>query len=244
MRYKPSDPSDSPTPPNCHSCGARKVSVFCDLPVNELELLSTTKNCRMYARGETIYRVDEYPSGLFCIHEGKVKVSRINPAGRERIVNFRNRGDVLGYRELIGGGPYQSYATPIEDSRICIIPKEFFRTQLMVNVDILTQLYRLLAIDAEAVEASLVELPSRSAMERTAETLLMLGTIYGFENDGVTLNIRLTREELASAVGITREATIRTLADIKRKHVVDLPGRRIRIMNRHALLQLANVRGC
>ena len=74
-----------------------------------------------------------------------------------------------------------------------------------------------------------------------AETLLFIKETYGFEQDGTTLNVRLSREEIANLVGTATESTIRLLSEFKKDGIIDLDGKRIRIMKVKDLVRTANL---
>jgi CRP/FNR family transcriptional regulator len=148
---------------------------------------------------------------------------------------------VLGYRSLIAGTPYASYAMPIEDAQICFIPRSEFMEMLSSNAPFSLRMMSLLSSELRIAEEKMVELARKPVRERLAETLILLERKYGLEDDHKTMSIKLTREEIANIVGTATESVIRLLSDFKREGLIDLPGRKIQICNRRALLDAANV---
>jgi CRP/FNR family transcriptional regulator len=67
---------------------------------------------------------------LFCVHSGKIKLSRTGDEGKEQIVRLAGEGDVIGYRALLSNDRYQSSAIALEDAAICFIPRQIFRNRL------------------------------------------------------------------------------------------------------------------
>jgi CRP-like cAMP-binding protein len=76
--------------------------------------------------------------------------------------------------------------------------------------------------------------------ERLAEILLFLVNDFGLDNQDY-LQISLTREELANIVGTATESVIRLLSEFKSDRLVELNGRKIRILNRKGLEKISNV---
>ena len=226
---------------DCSNCSAREISIFNDLSSQELAQISDAKSCRPYRKGETIFNVGEVPHGLFCIHQGKVKIFKLGGDGREQIVRLARTGDVIGYRSLIGGGPYTAYAVPIEDSHICFIPRSQFFSLLTSNMSLSMRVLELLSNELKAAEDRLVEMAHKPVRERLAEALILLKETYGLTSDGTTLNVQMTREDLGNLIGTSTESVIRTLAELKQQPVVDFNGRRIRLCNLRALLEISNV---
>ncbi|HCN06049.1 MAG TPA: Crp/Fnr family transcriptional regulator, partial [Bacteroidetes bacterium] len=77
--------------------------------------------------------------------------------------------------------------------------------------------------------------------ERVAEALLILRETFGYEADGKTLNMTLTREEIADIVGTAPESVIRMLTDLKNEELIETEGRRIRVKNLRGLVAAANL---
>jgi CRP/FNR family transcriptional regulator len=70
---------------------------------------------------------------------------------------------------------------------------------------------------------------------RIAEVLLLLADTYGFTEDGKTIAVALTREELADLVGTATETTIRLLNSLKEEGLLATEGRKVRLLDRAAL---------
>lgn len=227
--------------PSCETCAAREASVFVDLPQHDIEIIASATHCRQYTKGDTIFHVGEYPPGLYCIHQGKVKIYKAGRDGREQIVRLAKSGDILGYRSLISGDRYAAYAVPLEDSNICLIPKDTFFAMLSSNPSLSARMLSLLSHDLKAAEERLVEMAQKPVRERVAETLLLLKEMYGLEADEATLNIRLTRAEFATLVGTATESVSRILSKLQQEQAILMNGRTIRIANHAALAEAANL---
>lgn len=95
--------------------------------------------------------------------------------------------------------------------------------------------------ELQETEQRVVELAQKSVRERVAEALLVLKNTFGTEEDGETLNLPLTREEIADIVGTAPESLIRMLSDLKADNIIETHGRRIRLVDHKALVQTANL---
>ena len=150
-------------------------------------------------------------------------------------------GDILGYRSLISGELYSSFAAPLEDAVICTIPKEVFFELVEKNSTLSMRLMRLLSRELRSAEGRISNMAQKTVRERLAETLLMLAEFCGFEKDGTTIDVSLTREDLANIVGTATETVIRFLSEFKQDKSIDLKGRKIRVINRANLVRTANI---
>jgi len=228
-------------PPSCETCKSRFDSVFCMLDEEELGSLSNSKHCNYYLRGQTIFNEGNQPMGLFCINTGKVKLSQAGFEGKEQIIRLAKDSDILGYRALISGEAYSATATVIEDSKICLIPKDVFYELVQHNSKMTSGIMKLLADELKDAEDKITNIAQKPVLERLAETLLMLKEYYGVEDNDNSLNITITREEIANIVGTATETVIRLMSDLRKEGMIKLDGKRIRIVKSDALLKLANL---
>jgi CRP/FNR family transcriptional regulator, polysaccharide utilization system transcription regulator len=226
---------------DCHSCSSRYRSVFCDLNEPSLSDISDTKACGSYKKGQTIFTEGHYPQGLFCINAGKVKVSQLGEYGKEQIVRLAREGDILGYRALLSGDKYSCSGIALDDSDVCFIPKEVVFKIINNEASLSMSLMKLLSGDLKQVEHRLTELAQKPVRERLAEALLFIKETYGFEEDGKTISVVLTREEIANIVGTATETCIRLLSDLKSDGLVSLEGKKIKILDVKKLARVANI---
>jgi CRP/FNR family transcriptional regulator len=224
---------------NCHECPARPLSIFCDLSKDEINNISTIKTVTVYKKKSVIFHQGGLPHGIYTVNSGKVKIYQVTENGKEQIVRMARKGDVLGYRALITGDKYTCTAEVIEESNICFIPKSVFFEMSDKNGSISNNLLKLLSHDLKRAESKITTLVEKPVRERLAEALLFLKEIYGFEKDGATLNVILTREEIANIVGTSKETAIRLLTDLKDENIVQFEGKKIRIADMKTLKNLA-----
>lgn len=227
--------------PDCATCPARDHSVFAELQPLQVDTLTTTKGCRTYSKGEIIFYSDTTPSGLFCVHHGTVKIYKVGRDGKEQTIRLAGQGDIIGYRSLISGEKYMAFASPLEEAQLCHIPKDIFFGLAEKSAGLSTRVMKLLADELRTAEQKLMEMAQKPLRERLAETLLILKKTHGVQRDDVTLNITITRTELANIVGTATESVSRALSKMKEEGIIDVPGRKIMILNHRALVEAANL---
>lgn len=226
---------------DCDHCTARFGSVFCHLTHDDLQLVNQNKWCQTVHKGQQIFSEGAYPHGIFCVNNGKIKIHQMGNEGREQIVRLAKEGDVVGYRSLLSGEPYNCSATALDDTSICFIPKNVFLDLIEKNKDLSMQIIQLLSKNLRQAENTILHLAQKSVRERMAEALLFLKEIYGVEQDGETLTVSLSREEIATLVGTATETAIRLLSEFKSGKMVEFVGKKIKITNQKELLKTANI---
>lgn len=226
---------------NCTNCVQGSKSIFCALKTEELELINQAKRCQVFEKGETIFQEAAAPKGIFCIEKGKVKVSQLGIDGKDQILHLAKDGDVMGYRATLSGDIYSCSATAIEQSHICFIPKDIFISLVEKNSKLALQIIHLFSKELKKIETNLTKITQRPVKERIAQSLLLLKNKYGVEADEATINITIKREEIANMAGTTRETATRVLYHLQENNVIELLGKKIKIINFKILINEANI---
>jgi CRP/FNR family transcriptional regulator len=225
----------------CQSCSQRFNSVFCKAKEEYVNMINEQKICNVYKKGQILFNEGAYPFGVFCINNGKIKLSHSGDDGKEQIIRLLKAGDILGYRALLSGERYSASAVALEDAQICFIPKELFINVLKMDPALAFEMMKLLSDELHKTEIKLTHLAQKPIRERLAETLLFIKETYGYEADGITLNVRLSREEIANLVGTATESAIRLLSEFKKDGMVELDGKKIKILSQKELVKTANL---
>lgn len=226
--------------PLCEVCESRVGSIFSSLGKDALEEMSMQKNCNFYKRGQTIFYEGNRSSGLYCVFQGKIKVFKLGDEGRDQIVRLAKKGDILGYRALISGEVYSASAAAIEDCMICFISRSLFLEYLERFPQMTMKVMRLFSLDLKKAESRLTDLTQKPVRERMAEAICMIKETFGVDKEG-NIDANLTRQEFANIIGTTTETAIRFLSNFKKEKLIDMNGRKIRILDQGALLREANL---
>lgn len=225
---------------DCRACAARINSIFKELKGEELQQLELSKSCKQYHKGEVIFNEGAYPRGLFCVQSGKVKLSQMGADGKEQIVHLANDGDIMGYRAILGEDTYSCSAMALEDSKVCFIPKTQFNELIENNSKLTLQIVHLLSDELKEAERKITNTAQQPVKNRLAQSLLSLKKNYGLDSDKMTINVSIKREELANLAGTTRETATRLLYELQEQKLIELVGKKIKIINEKLLVDLAH----
>lgn len=231
---------------NCcgaNTCGKLCKGFFCNLDPETVELAQKTKVTNIYRKGQTIYKEGNPSYGLFSIGSGKVKITRTGPDGRESIVQISSAGDLIGHYNLLTDSRYLSSATALEDCSICFLDKNFVFTSVQKNSFLAIELVKKLAMEMSEAEMKFTSMLQRNVRERLAGLLLNLASSFGVnEGKRTRLDIKMTREELASMIGTVTETVIRFITEFKEEGIIAEEGKSIYIVNEEKLVTFANLR--
>jgi len=226
--------------PLCDSCSLETGSIFKYLTPDEVEALNYAKDFRQYKRGDILYQEGNRISGFFCIHRGIIKVFKTGFDGKEQIIRFAKDGDIIAYRSVLSNELACTSAKVIEDCQVCFIPSEILVSFIKTNPAYALELLKLACHELGEANSFITDIAQKTVRERLAEVLLFLVNDFGIDNDQF-LNISLTREELANIVGTATESVIRLLSEFKSDKLVELNGRKIKILNTKGLEKISNV---
>ncbi|HQV78096.1 MAG TPA: Crp/Fnr family transcriptional regulator [Chitinophagales bacterium] len=225
---------------DCKHCNTRFQSVFCKSENDIVAEIDAEKICSTFKKGETIFKEGSYASGVYCINAGKIKISMLGDEGKEQIVRLAKPGDIIGYKALLSGDRYSATATTLEDCNVCFIPRDIFMKILQKDAAMSFEMMKILSNELRNAEEKITHLAQKPVRERVAETILFLKETYGIDAES-NINIALTREEIANLVGTATETTIRLLSEFNKEKIIELSGKKIKIVNLPKLIKTANI---
>jgi len=226
--------------PFCEKCSLESGSIFKHLTPDEMEILNFEKDFRQYKRGDILYQEGNRISGFFCINSGIIKVFKTGLDGKEQIIRFAKPGDIIAYRRVLSNELACTSAKVIEDCHVCFIPSEILIQFIKSNSTFSLELLRLACHELGEANSFITDIAQKTVRERLAEILLLLVHEFGLDDEQY-LKISLTREELANIVGTATESVIRLLSEFKSDKMVELNGRKIRILNKKGLEKISNM---
>ena len=226
--------------PVCNKCSLDSASIFKHLSQEEADIINFEKDFRQYSRGDILYQEGNRISGFYCINSGIIKVFKTGFDGKEQIIRFAKKGDIIAYRSVLSNEPACTSAKVIEDCQVCFIPSEILVSFIKSNPAYALELLKLACHELGEANSFITDIAQKTVRERLAEVLLFLVNDFGLDNQEF-LNISLTREELANIVGTATESVIRLLSEFKSDKLVELHGRKIKILNTKGLEKISNV---
>jgi CRP/FNR family transcriptional regulator len=215
---------------------------FKDLSEEDLKELSRHKKDVRYKKGENLFHEGTQAFGLYLIISGHAKLYKRGIDGKQQILRIAGPGDIVGYRSLFENAPYHVSAQALEDSEICCMDAKAILSLLETNPKFAVALLKRLVKDFVASEELTTSIAQRPVRERMAKLLLMLKDSYGRPSEqGVLIEIQLSREEIGEMIGVTRETATRLLSQFQREGLIALKDREITILNSEVLTNTARI---
>jgi CRP/FNR family transcriptional regulator, polysaccharide utilization system transcription regulator len=231
---------NNPVNSSCENCSSKFNNIFRNLSVEELDMLALDKNCDLHKRSSVIYHEGNRITGCYCVQSGIIKIYKTGIDGKEQIITFAQKGDIIGFRSVLSNELACTTAKVIEDANLCYIPGTTLVYLFKNNAEFSMDLMQLACKELGESNAYITDIAQKTVRERLAEVLIHLKDSFGLDNDNF-LQISLTREELANIVGTATESVIRLLSEFKSDGMLELHGRRIKILDVRGLKKTANL---
>jgi CRP-like cAMP-binding protein len=206
-------------------------SIFHVLSPEEKEELLNQISISNYKKNEFVFKEGDKPSGFMMLVEGKVKIFKEGVGGREQIIRMAKPFGMIGYRAMFSDECHIASAVTLEESQICHVTAEFIINRAVRNPDFSLWMIRKLSNELGFSNSRTVTLTQKHIRGRLAESLILLKDKYGFENDGITLRVFLSREDIANLSNMTTSNAIRTLSTFASEKVIAIDGRKIKILD-------------
>jgi len=231
---------DSIEPNKCQFCSANNNTIFKNLTQEENELLESQKICSPYKKGDILYNEGSKIKGTYCVNNGIVKIFKTGIDCKEQIVAFAKKGDILGYRSTMSGELACTTAKVLDDAEICFIPGDIMFKLIKTNGNFALNLIQFTCKELGEANNFMTDIAQKTVRERLAEVLLKLNRDFGITEEGY-IAISLTREELANIVGTATESVIRLLSEFKQDKLIEIKGRKIKIIDVQSIERISNV---
>ena len=207
----------------------RSFLIFSDLEDGQLEDIYQLLNEKSYQKGETIFLAGDKGDSMFFLREGKVKITRNSPDGKEHIVKFIEPGEVFGEVILFGHETYPATTICLENSSLNVLKRDDFKEYFLENPEIGWGMLNTMADKLFFSQSRIESLALLDSMPRIIQALLDMA-----DEDGLTLK-EMSQQQLANYLGLTRETVSRNISHLKDEGLIENRGRKILIKDREGL---------
>ena len=214
----------------------KKVPFFEDLTDAELSMIAAVMTEKAFARNELIFLEDDPGEGMFIIRQGRVKVSKSSADGREQILHILKEGDIFAEVVLFDQGVYPATAEAVEETRVWLLRNGDMEVLLQNHPKLAVNLLRLMGRRLRQAQLLIRDLALHDTCGRLAGLLLRFARREGERTErGIVLDLDLTRQELASMIGTSRETVARILSRFQREGLLELDKQKIVIRDEQKL---------
>jgi len=195
---------------------------------------------RRYRTNEIVYSANDAPSGMFGLLSGGVRLSQYTPAGKHIVFSTFSPGDWFGVISEFDGLPRPHNAVTVEPSVLLHLPSAAFREIVSRDWRNCFDLARSVVVLFRGTLELLSELRSLPYPARVAQTLLAMSD-HEVAVGSADADPRVTHEDLAAMVGVTRQTISRLLTEWERAGLVQRRYGRIRLLDYPGLGRISSM---
>lgn len=213
--------------------------------LNEAELVQVNEFFREdgYEAGQPIYYAGDAADRLYVIAAGKVKITRHSLSGQDVVLGILSGGDYFGSLSILGDATYPDTAQA--QTGVCAlgIDVQAFQSLLLKFPQVALAVLQETAQRLQAAQETIRQLSADPVEQRIAAILLSLGKKLGESSEqGLLIQVPLSRQELAEMAGATVETTSRVVSKLEQGGLVRSGRQWIAIADRKRLAELAQER--
>jgi len=209
------------------------MELFQDLSEKEQEELDRITTMSTVRKGKVFYRPEETGEVLFILKAGQVQLYRISPEGKKLVITTLGPGSLFGEMALLGQQMHNTFAEAMSDCTICLLSRADLERLTLQRPQVALRMLEITGRRLRDAESRLEDLAFKGIPARLSSLLLRLAGENGQEVHGQT------HQDLAEMVGTYRETATQVLNDLKSKGLLEIGRKRIRILDRAGMQQLA-----
>lgn len=215
------------------------IPLYGGLAEPDLDSLAEMASQKEYRKGEVIFFEGEYSEGFYVVVEGRVKVTKVSPKGREQILYILETGEPFGQLALYHGDAFPATAQALERSICLFFRRGSFLKLISENPALPLNMLAFLARRHRELTRQLENIALKEVPERLAGYLLYLSR----EQVGAeSLSLPISKEQLAYLLGTTPETLSRSLAKMVDDGLIAMEGKAITVRDESGLNDLASAK--
>src|SRR3712207_2009055 len=205
-----------------------------------LEEMGIATANRTYRPGDAVYREGEYGDALYVLVSGVMKLFRPYSGSKEATLRLLTSWDIFGHLAFAGEARQRAYAEAVTECVVTKVPKIFVERAVRQEPRVAFKIMTLLELRLVQYEELVKCLLPRETEVRLANLLPLLAQKFGQSTNGlVTIDLRLTHQDLAAMVASTRESVTKVLNEMRNGGVIEVDSGRITLKDTRALTRLS-----
>lgn len=230
--------SEGPLNPDCFLCDYKNHNVLHCAAHETIERINAGKDFTIFPRGKQLVTAGVKAEGFFFIKSGLVRSYVQLASGKEQTLRLSGPGDWVGFRDCISDSISHHNVVAVEDTHACYITGALIDALVKDDSNFQKEVFRQMAKEWREMEEHVVSLGTKQVHEKLAEILIVLDNAQGRKNH---VELKVTRDVLATFIGTKTETLVRALSDLKAREFISVDKNHIDILNREALYSLSKI---
>ncbi|MFP4474541.1 MAG: Crp/Fnr family transcriptional regulator [Desulfatibacillaceae bacterium] len=217
-----------------------RCMTFSGLDEDQLEAVKNIADKRGFAKGELVFNEGDTANGFYLVAEGRVKVYKMSPEGREQILHIIEPGEPFGEVAVYAGMSFPANAEALEETTCLFFPKKSFVDLIGKNPSLAMNMLGVLSMRLRDFATQIENLVLKDVPSRLAAYLLGLSEE---QNDAEGASLTISKTQLSNLLGTIPETLSRVFGKLQEQGLIDVRRSRIRFVDRDRLEEVAR-NGC
>lgn len=214
----------------------QQFPIFKDLNQQELARVAEIAIPRVFRKKMTIFMEGSEKEAVFFIQDGLVKAYKTDEEGHEQIVSLLQTGDMFPHTGFFNQTPYPATTETLVDTHVLAIPVHAFEQLILEMPSIAIKVIDVLGAKIRELQQKLQQYSGQNVHGRILFLLLQLAEKHGERKDAsVRIELPMTNQDLANAIGTSRETVNRLLNQLKKDGIIETHRSEIIILDMDAL---------
>ena len=212
--------------------------LFNGLPPDDIERLYSIAIDRFHDKGKTVFSEGQPGSGFYIVADGKVKIYKLSPDGKEHILHIYGPGNPFGEVPVFSGLRYPANAQTLAKSHLLFFPREGFVRLISATPSLAMNMLAVLSRRLREFTVQIENLSLKEVPGRLASYLVLLSEE---QQNADCLRLPISKGQLASLLGTIPETLSRILARMASKGLIEVNGSQIELLDKAGLVELADL---
>lgn len=197
--------------------------------LNEKQVMNIAKNSKIIEleAGNLLFGPEDKVESIYIIHQGRVKIYKLNKAGKQLTLAYLVPGNIIGEVDIFSMRPRGVFAEIAEDAKLCVINKNYLREIILDYPELTEKMFQLVCSRVKELEDDIYNQAICNTRDKIINKLLNMS--LSNKNSSETAIIDITHQELAEMIGSSRETVSLTLKTLENSSYIKLLHGKIKI---------------
>ncbi len=186
------------------------LNIFEVLSEEQVDEIAANAKVINVEAGNILFTPDDLVEVIYILHQGRIKIYKLNEAGRQLTLSYLVPGNIIGEVDIFSMRPRGVFAEVIEDALLCVIDKNYIREIMLKYPDLTEKILQLICTKVKDLEDDIYSQAICNTRDKLIKKLLQLANIMD-KDEKEEITLKLTHQELSEMIGSTRETVSLTL---------------------------------
>ena len=207
------------------------TSLLFKVALEDIDWLSKVTHLDRLEKGEIVYLPGDQAERIFILKQGRVRISRLSPEGKQLTLAILEPGTLFGEMALLEEPAYENIAEALDETWLCWIQKADFLSFMHKHPQINYRIMKLVGRRMCQIESRLEDLVFLSVEQRLLKLIHSLAEEYGQNTaQGTLIGIKLTHEEMGQMINATRPTVSELLQKMQSQNKIRIVKRQILVL--------------